>query len=271
MTTTESEHPIVVGIFRDRALAQQAVDELRHVGFRDDQISLLGQGTSAGGLVDTIVSKFSGQGNATDHWHDDLLTHGVPEEEAHYYQREAEAGRAIVIVQSYGHLQEAKDILHNYGAYNASTGLSQIMSEQVVPLREEELQAHKQLVEIGEVRLSKKIITEEKTITVSVMREELVIERLPISDPTDQQPERHMGKIVEIGGGETIRIPLRAEQVTVLKQPVVIEEVILGKRQVQETQRVSDAVRREEVYFQRQGDASVHAKGVEEASGPSET
>jgi uncharacterized protein (TIGR02271 family) len=269
MTTTES--PIVAAVFRDRALAQQAIDELRHAGFRDDQIRLLGQGTSTGGFVDTIMSKFSGQANTTDHLYDDLVAQGMPEEQAHYYQREAEAGRAIVMVQSYGHQQEAKDILHHYGAYDASTGPGQIVDEQIIPLREEELQAHKQWVETGEVRLRKRVITEEKTITVSVTREELVIERHPFTDPSDQQPDQTLGTVVQIGEGETIRIPLRAEQVTVLKQPVVVEEVILGKRQVQETRQVSGRVRREEAYFQRQGDVPVQARGVEEVSDPSET
>jgi uncharacterized protein (TIGR02271 family) len=272
MTTTES--PIVVGVFRDRALAQQAIDELRHSGFRDDQISLLGQGASSGGLVETIMSKFSGQGNATDHLYDDLIAQGMSEEEAHYYQGEAEAGRSIVMVQSYGHQQEARDILHHHGAYNASTGLGQIINEQIVPLRQEELQAHKQLVQTGEVRLRKKVITEQKTITVSVMREELVVERHPFTastDQTDQQPDQSLGKIIEIGEGETFTIPLRAEQVTVMKQPVVIEEVILGKRQIQETKHISDTVRREEAYFHRQGDIPVQAKGVEEVANPSES
>lgn len=272
MKTTES--PVVVGVFRDRALARQAIDELRHAGFRDDEINLLGQGTSAGGLVDIIVSKFSGQENTNDHLYDDLVTHGVPEEEAHYYQSEAEAGRAIVMVQSYGHQQEAKDILHRYGAYDASTGHGGIVSEQVIPLRQEELQAQKQLVVTGEVRLRKKIITEEKTITVPVIREELVVERLPVSDSaghTDQQFDQSLGKIVEIGEGETVRIPLRAEQVIIQKQPVVIEEVILSKRRIQETEHVSDMVRREEAYFEREGNVPVHAKGVEEVSNPSET
>jgi len=45
--------------------------------------------------------------------------------------------------------------------------------------------------------------------------------------------------------------------VTVDKQPVVREEVSLGKRQVQDSQRVSDTVRREEARVERQGDANV--------------
>jgi len=262
MTTAESERPIVVGIFRDRALAEQAIDELRHAGFRDDQIRLTGQGATAGGLLETLKSKFSGQGTTDGHLYDDLVSLGVPEEEAHYYQRESEVGHTIVLVQSYGHQQEARNILHHYGAYDASTGLAHM--EQIIPLRGEQLQAHKQPVEVGEIRLRKKLITEEQTITVSVTREEIVIERVPIADQNDPSSNHINGKVIEIGEGETIRIPLRAEQVTVVKQPVVIEEIIVGKRQIQETQRVSDTIRREEPYFQRIGDVQVHAKGVAE-------
>jgi hypothetical protein len=41
------------------------------------------------------------------------------------------------------------------------------------------------------------------------------------------------------------------EQVTVEKQSVVREEIGLGKRQVQETQQVTDTVRKEEVEIER--------------------
>jgi uncharacterized protein (TIGR02271 family) len=52
-------------------------------------------------------------------------------------------------------------------------------------------------------------------------------------------------------------VPVREEQVTVDKQPVVREEVSLGKRQVQDSQRVSDTVRREEARVEHQGDVNV--------------
>ncbi len=47
MATTES--PVKLGVFRDRALAEQAVEELRHAGFRDDEIRVWGQGAPTGG------------------------------------------------------------------------------------------------------------------------------------------------------------------------------------------------------------------------------
>jgi hypothetical protein len=47
------------------------------------------------------------------------------------------------------------------------------------------------------------------------------------------------------------------EEVRVEKTPVVREEVSLKKRQVQDTQEVSDTVRREEAWVDRTGDAQI--------------
>jgi uncharacterized protein (TIGR02271 family) len=105
-----------------------------------------------------------------------------------------------------------------------------------VPLHEEELVAKKQTVQRGEARVGKEVISEQKQIDVPVTREEPYIERQPVG----KRPAES-----EIGEGE-IRVPLMAEQATAEKQSVVKEEVKVGKRPVQETQRVTDTVRREE-------------------------
>lgn len=46
---------------------------------------------------------------------------GVPEEEAHYYQNEFEAGRFLVTVSAPGRQREVLEILRRNGAYDAST------------------------------------------------------------------------------------------------------------------------------------------------------
>jgi uncharacterized protein (TIGR02271 family) len=61
-----------------------------------------------------------------------------------------------------------------------------------------------------------------------------------------------------------IDVPLRSETVDVQKQARVAEEVVVGKEAVQRTERISDTVRREEVYVDedatrinaREGEAS---------------
>jgi len=272
METTES--PIVVGVFRERALAEQAVDQLRHAGFRDDQIRYSGKGAMAGGLLETLMSKFSGQGDGSVF--DALTEQGIPKDELEYYQHEYERGSAIVTVQSYGRQQEASDILSRFGAYDARSRTEYMQDAHTIQLREEVLQPSKHPVEIGEVFIRKVVVTEERTITVPVMREELVIERRSIAtdsvDASDQlsnspdlpdNQDQPIGKLVEIGEGEVIRIPIRTEQVMIEKRPVVIEELVVGKRHVQETRRFSGTVQREVPHIEREGNVNIRGDNVD--------
>jgi len=272
METTES--PIVVGVFRERALAEQAVDELRHAGFRDDQIRYSGKGAMAGGLLETLMSKFSGQGDGSVF--DALTEQDIPKDEIEYYQHEYERGSAIVTVQSYGRQQEARDILSRFGAYDARSRAEYMQDARTIHLREEVLQPRKHPVEIGEVFIRKVVVTEERTITVPVMREELVIERRSIAtdsvDASDQlsnspdlpdNQDQPIGKLVEIGEGEVIRIPIRTEQVMIEKRPVVIEELVVGKRHVQETRRFSGTVQREVPHIEREGNVNIRGDNVD--------
>src|SRR5919199_336738 len=121
-------------------------------------------------------------------------------------------------------------------------------------LREEELRARKQEVETGAVRLGKEVVEEQRTLEVPVTREEVTIERRPV----DRRPTEG-----EIGVGEqdTIRVPVREERVEVEKTPVVYEEVGVGKREVTETQQVSETVRREEARIEHEGEVKVRDQG----------
>ena len=121
--------------------------------------------------------------------------------------------------------------------------------EERLELREEELRAEKQQVEAGEVRLRKEVVEEEKTLEIPVTHEEVVVEKHSVRGrrPADGQ----------IGDDDEIRIPLMEEEVRVEKTPVVREEVNLKKRQVQDTERVSETVRREEAWVDSTGDARV--------------
>jgi uncharacterized protein (TIGR02271 family) len=262
METTE--RPLIVGVFRDHTLAERAIDELQHAGLRSDEIWSAGQG---GGLLSFLKSRTAGGEDGT--LHDRLIAEGLPEEDAQYYQNELDAGRSLVVVQSYGHQQEARTILDRFGAYNARSNPSRLKDVHTIHLRAEELQAHKEPVEVGEVLIRKVVVTEEKTITVPIKREEIVIERrsVPASpdDGTAHLPEQpREGRVIEVAENETIRIPLYTEQVSVEKHPVMAEEVLVSKRGIQETRRFTDTVQREEVRMERQGNVIVHGDAVEE-------
>lgn len=117
-------------------------------------------------------------------------------------------------------------------------------------LREEQLQARKSTVETGSVHLGKDVVEEQRTMDVPVTREEVYVERHPV----DRRPS---DKPIDATEGETVRVPVREEQVEVEKKPVVYEEVGVGKRVTQETQQVSDTVRREELRTDKEGDVDV--------------
>lgn len=268
MATTEQ--PLVVGVFRDQTLARQAIEELRHAGFREDEISVNGHEARAGGFIDHLASTLTGQEAADGRLADELVSKGMPKNEADYYQHELEAGRTVVLVESYGHGQQASDILYRFGAYDART--HQEEGDRLIPLRAEELRVQKQPVETGEIVIRKEVITEEQTITVPVTREELVIERRPgPTQPADQSVyEGEMPDEVLRDGG-TLRIVLREEQVHVEKQTVVKEEIFISKRQIQETRHVEETVRREEAHIEKVGKVNIHGSEVEEVSREAES
>lgn len=256
-----TENRPAIGVFRDRSLAEHAVEQLRQAGLRDDEISVWGQGASTGGFLGTLRSKLSSSSEAGN-IASALNEMGVPQEDADYYQQEADAGHVIVAVRSYVRSQQANDILYRTGAYTAQSSLTHDLH--TIPLREEVLTAQTQPVEIGEVFIRKEVITEEKTITVTVQREEIVIERRKSgAQHTPSGESAPAGRLIELAAGETIRIPIREEQVFIEKRPVVTGELIVGKRSVQEIRHFSDTVRREVPHVDHTGDVIIHGPDLE--------
>lgn len=272
---------IMVGIFRDHAQAEQAINELLQAGFDHHQIRFAGRGTSTGGILEKIKSLFTGQDTTTSGIYDDLVKMGVPSEDARHYQSEFEAEHSIVAVQANGRMQEASNIMLRHGGYgidqrstqstaygtaagersaqstgySAATGVREPTTEdeQRIKLREEELRVHKQSVETGEARLHKDVVVEQKSMDVPVTREEVYVEHRPGSGLPSDQP---------IGKGETYRIPVHEEQVTTEKRPIEREEVSFGKRPIKETQQVTDTIQREEAHVEYTGDVNVQDRGV---------
>ncbi|WP_455919136.1 YsnF/AvaK domain-containing protein [Priestia megaterium] len=112
-----------------------------------------------------------------------------------------------------------------------------------VLLREEQLNVRKERVQTGEIQLRKGIVEELRTIKVPVMREEIYVERRPVIDcQYDGSP---------LTENEIIRIPIMEERIEVTKRPVVVEEVIIGKRKIQEIKEMKDTVLKEEAKIEQ--------------------
>jgi uncharacterized protein (TIGR02271 family) len=267
MTATQRPS-VVAALFTEESQAQEAVDALLQAGFTSDQIGFAGHGTQHG-LLASIKSLFRKDSTSMNDVYNDLVTAGLPERAARYFCREYDAGRSIVEVLGTGDMQRAVTILRRYGGYSAPPGekaedvsprqpktgieseqrqqpMTGAEGEQHMHLREEQLQIGKQTVQTGTVGLRKEVVTEQKTVDVPVTHEEIYVERRPGSGQQSDTP---------IGEEETYRIPVREEQVSVSKQPIEKEEIILRKQQVQGVHRVNETVRHEEAHVEREGDA----------------
>ncbi|MGE5083211.1 MAG: YsnF/AvaK domain-containing protein [Acidobacteriota bacterium] len=260
----------VVAFFSRREDAYRALSDLKEAGFNSDQIGLAvgHEGETSGNTTSTreydssfwqkVKDFFSGEDH---HEHTDFGDVASPmgwtDDRYEYYQRGISSGGAVVTVTG-DPILEARTILQRDGAdlresgfesdssarSMRASGVSGTQGERRIQLRGEMLRTYKERVERGEVRLRKDVVTENRSVQVPVTREELVIERTPGSGQATG----------EIGRDEEIRVPLSEERVRVEKQPVVNEEVRVGKRQVQSNKEVSDQVRHEELRVEKKGD-----------------
>ena len=113
---------------------------------------------------------------------------------------------------------------------------------------EEQLAVGTREVQTGEVGIRKEVETRHVHEEVPVRREEVDIERRPITDGyTGEGVDR-----ASIGDGEEIRIPLHAEEAVVEKRVVPTEEIVVRKREVVESQPVDAELRRERVEVDRE-------------------
>jgi uncharacterized protein (TIGR02271 family) len=278
----------LVGFFRDREDAYEAIDDLRNAGFTNSEIGLAFRGDSSdtsgtSGAARTekstwqkIKDFFTGgdeendtaytSGDAGDYRHFNFT-----DEQWNYYRSGIGEGGAIVTVRAApDRLSSARTILQQHDADFRTTGFdrsefrdSGIQADQRLQLRGELLRTYKERVGLGEVRLRKEVVSENQTVDVPVSREEVVIERVSANEARPMS-----GKVADIGEEKEIRIPVSEERVRVEKEPVVTGEVRAGKRAVQDTQKVSDTVRREEVRVEKEGDVKVDESGTTKRKKP---
>ena len=114
-----------------------------------------------------------------------------------------------------------------------------------IKLREEQMDITKDRVKTADVYVRKEIITDEKTITVPVNREELVVEKKAISN--DQE-------------SETMRIPLSVEHIEVIKHPKQLNNVTISKNKYTETEAVEETLKKEKLTIDSKGDVKTRDK-----------
>ncbi len=111
----------------------------------------------------------------------------------------------------------------------------------VVPEYEEELVAGTRQEQIGDVHLHKDVVTEQESVPVTLRREEVTVERVPVDQAVD------VGVTRDAFQGQDIDVPVMGEEAVVGKQVRETEEVRLRKQATTAQQQVTDTVRKERV------------------------
>lgn len=154
-----------------------------------------------------------------------------------------------------GHLPEQEEarLYRHYGmSYTQPTGVvgddrptearrAGPTTDEGMTRSEEQLRVGKESVETGRARLRKYVVTEEVQQTVPVTREEVRVEREPI---TEESRGAAAGRGI---GEEEQEVTLHEERPVVSKEEVPVERVRLTKDTRTEQEQVSERLRKEQV------------------------
>jgi len=263
----------VIAFLKDKNDAYRAINQLREAGFSSAETGLMAgdeSGTATGSrpaasehesFWDKLKNFFTGESHDDVDYGDTSSGMDWDLRRADYYYRGISSGGALVSVTG-TRVEEARRILKDAGGDLRESGFEETNTPDLssgndtrrIQLRGEMLRTYKERVQRGEVRLRKEVVTENQTVEVPVTREELVIERVPVSG------ESRTGEV----GTETdeIRVPLSEERVRAEKQPMVTDEIRVGKRATQSTENVSEDLRHEELRVDKEGDVNVDSESI---------
>ena len=110
-----------------------------------------------------------------------------------------------------------------------------------VVVSQEQLKLSTEWHVIGRVRIAKRVVTEERTVTVTVRREELVVEELPVGAESGQTPP--VGP--SASAAPVLELTLAEEQIQMIAVPR--ERVKVYVDQVAGTAKVTEVLSRENV------------------------
>ena len=113
---------------------------------------------------------------------------------------------------------------------------------------EEQLRVGTETQEAGRARLRKRVVTEQQQVSVPVSREEVTLEREPITDAN--RGDAYDGPAIS---EEEHEVTLHAERPVVDTEAVAVERVKLGKETVTEQETVGGEVRKEQIDMDADG------------------
>ncbi|WP_075618823.1 DUF2382 domain-containing protein [Paenisporosarcina indica] len=264
----ETRDKKLYGVFNNETELQQQIDELKLKGYsdedmyvvatRDNQVSMVRGDTGIQSNTDadggSWWDKFKSFMMGEDLVNDSFQRMGFDDQERDHYYSEVNSGKIFLYVdRDYGANFGTNDHSDIHTATNDFVNDSYSDSrvddsaEERIELHEERLNVDKTRVKTGEVNVNKHVVEDVQTLEVPVEREEVYVERRPVDRETGVDTTNGFTTTDAYQEDGTIHIPVSEEQVEVTKKDVITEEIVVGKRKVQDTETVSENVRREEV------------------------
>ncbi|MGF7532358.1 YsnF/AvaK domain-containing protein [Bacillus mexicanus] len=166
------------------------------------------------------------------------------------YQEDLDDGKLLVAVDTDADVNAPIDngsaLSGGFSSTNETTDYT-AKEEKTMPLREEQLKVDKEDIQTGEVEIGKEVKTEQRDMDIPVRHDEIYVERRPVDENrADASP---------VNDSETVRVPIVEEKLEVTKKPVVTDEVVVGKRTVEENEHISETVKKEEPRLHKEGKA----------------
>jgi len=111
-------------------------------------------------------------------------------------------------------------------------------SERIIELREEQLVAHKELRDLGDVEIRKVVEEQPGRLEVDAFSEEVQVEHVPVGRAVTERTEPWED-------GDVLVVPVYEEQLVVTKRLVLREELHIRRVRTTERQLYEDTLRRE--------------------------
>lgn len=263
----------IFGFFNGQIEVQDKIDELRNGGYPSDNMYVIAKDNEQinglrsyseahfsteqdGDWIDKFKDMFSGDFSLKNVFEE----MGFSREEAEEYNRRIEQGEIFLFADD--EVFEEEKVSKNSGTLESSpetafgfSGNSNMSrterrknrsdtKEESLLLHEEQLEVHKEPVQTGEVNVNKRIVEEQQDLDVPIERDEVTVERRPITDQpnADAEIQSEPYKV-----GDELHIPVIEERLIVTKKEVVVEEIVITKRKINDTKHISETIRREVV------------------------
>jgi uncharacterized protein (TIGR02271 family) len=137
---------------------------------------------------------------------------------------------------------DAERLTDHYGLTSDFDSSSEsVPGDDAMTRSEERLVAGTRREAVTKVRLRKYLVTEERQVTVPVTREEVRLERVPITDSEDDD---------QASTGPDTPVTLHAERPVVTTEKIPVERVSLSKQNVRDEELVTGMVRKEKIDYE---------------------